>query len=75
MDKETFQEIKKSVIENYDGNVELGIAAFVYTPGVVAKCGNQVPPFADKRRLNLLKGQYTKHLQNSNKAKQPKETK
>lgn len=64
MDKETYQEIKKSAIENYDGDINLAIAAFVYSPGVVAKCGGKVPPFADKKRLNLLKGHYTKHDKN-----------
>lgn len=73
MTKKEFEEIKKSA-EKYDGNVELAIAASVYGVGVVARCGNSVPSFADTKQLASIKGQFTR-LENEAKKAESKEKK
>jgi hypothetical protein len=60
MKKAEFEQIRQSAEENYSGDVELALAAHLYSPGVIAKVGNIVPPFADAKALGLLKGQYTR---------------
>jgi hypothetical protein len=79
MKKEEFEQIRQTAKENYDGDVELAIAAHLYTPGVIMKCGGVLPVFADKQKLGLLKGHYTRfenaekrHGKKSKKAKSKK---
>jgi hypothetical protein len=75
MKKEDAEKIKKSAKENYGDDLDLAIAAHVYTPGVVAKCGNVIPPFADKKLLSFAKANYTRLLNPEKKPEVPAEVK
>ncbi len=74
MKKEELDEIKKSAAEKYDGDIELAIAASIYGDGVIARCGNQVPSFADPKQLAAVKGQITR-LENAAKKENSKKAK
>ena len=57
---EQIEEIKTDAAENWKGNLDLAIAAFVHGLGVVRFVGWKVPAWANKRQLANYKGQITK---------------
>lgn len=59
---EHIENIIADAAENWGGDIDTAIAAHLYGPLVVKRCGSKVPGYADKKQIAGIKGQITKHL-------------
>lgn len=71
LEKKVIDAIKQDAADNWNGDLDLAIAANIHGAGVVLKSGNQVLDWMDKKQIQTIKGLITKF---DNAAKTPIKT-
>lgn len=60
LEKEQIDAIKADAAENWNGDLDLAIAAQIHGAGVILKSGSQVMDWMDKKQIQTTKGLITK---------------
>ncbi len=60
LEKEQIEAIKKDAADNWNGDLDLAIAAHIHGAGVVLKSGSQILDWHDKNKIASIKGLITK---------------